>query len=300
MNIFESIAGSVKGMITYAEKKDDFGKLKEMGHEELMSTASRLKNENCELKKRLMALEKENGLLKNCVLNTEEDSSSHFGKLFNSLKTTFLSMEDDDFNEKNINEFKAFLYNQSLFFGGIEEDDITYLNQFVNKSDEDWKTNKDVFLFKQTILERNYRELLSNVLVSPELNSMMINKYGKENLHNLSALNLKEKNQNQSQQIMKTPDNHSQLSSKETVLSPQEMCLNFKDNNKENAINKNNSEKHIIAQPQIEKAKNSENANITPIKSNEKENMKKKEYISSNKLSQIKKSDQNKDVLASN
>lgn len=304
MNLFGTIAGSVKGMMHYSDKKEDLSKLKEMGHEELMSTANRLKNENVEFKERIMTLEKENGLLRHCVINNEKESSSHFGKLVNSLKTTFLSMDDDndDFNEKNINDFKAFLYNQSLFFGGIEEEDINHLNQFVNKSDEDWKANKDVFLFKQTILERNYRELLSNILVSPELNAMMIKKYGKDKIKNNTPISKSNNNDKIKDQMTSTPDNLFQYRrSKETILSPEE--INIKDTGNENKTNKTISDKLITTQLQIAKAKTLENT--TPVKkqnenTNINMNMKAKEYISNNKANQIKKSDPKKDALASN
>ena len=124
-----------------------------MGREELVNVSSNLNIENKALKDNLDEKIKENKQLKNSILNSN-DNSSGFNKFFNEIKTTFLSPEDDDdFDKKYSNQFKNFLFEQFFFYGG--------------------QNNKDIFLFKQKILERNYNELIRNLLISNELNNIL-------------------------------------------------------------------------------------------------------------------------------
>ena len=144
-----------------------------MGREELVNVSSNLNIENKALKDNLDEKIKENKQLKNSILNSNENSSG-FDKFFNEIKTTFLNPEDeDDFDKKYTNQFKNFLFDQYFFYGGIEEDEINFLNQINVNKDQDYQNNKDIFLFKQKILERNYNELIRNLLISNELNNIL-------------------------------------------------------------------------------------------------------------------------------
>ena len=144
-----------------------------MEREELVNVASNLNIENKALKSKLDEKIIENKQLKNSILNSN-DNSSGFNKFFNEIKTTFLNPEDeDDFDKKYTNQFKNFLFDQYFFYGGIEEDEINFLNQINVNKDEDYQNNKDIFLFKQKILERNYNELIRNLLISNELNNIL-------------------------------------------------------------------------------------------------------------------------------
>lgn len=144
-----------------------------MEREELVNVASNLNIENKALKSKLDEKIIENKQLKNSILNSN-DNSSGFNKFFNEIKTTFLSPEDDDdFDKKYSNQFKNFLFEQFFFYGGIEEDEINFLNQINVNKDQDYQSNKDIFLFKQKILERNYNELIRNLLISNELNNIL-------------------------------------------------------------------------------------------------------------------------------
>jgi hypothetical protein len=78
-----------------------------------------------------------------------------------------------------------------LLYSSIEDDDVDYLNSIEIKED-DWEKNKEIYLFKQKIIEKNYSEMYKNILVSRELDSKL-NKYSsiegsnyiaKENLKN--------------------------------------------------------------------------------------------------------------------
>ena len=144
-----------------------------MERDELVNVTSNLNIENKALKSKLDEKIIENKQLKNSILNSN-DNSSGLDKFFNEIKTTFLSPEDDDdFDKKYTNQFKNFLFDQYFFYGGIEEDEINFLNQINVNKDQDYQNNKDIFLFKQKILERNYNELIRNLLISNELNNIL-------------------------------------------------------------------------------------------------------------------------------
>lgn len=144
-----------------------------MERDELVNVTSNLNIENKALKSKLDEKIIENKQLKNSILNSN-DNSSGFNKFFNEIKTTFLNPEDeDDFDKKYTNQFKNFLFDQYFFYGGIEEDEINFLNQINVNKDQDYQNNKDIFLFKQKILERNYNELIRNLLISNELNNIL-------------------------------------------------------------------------------------------------------------------------------
>lgn len=159
------------GMFTGKHDQTIHEKFTDMSHEDLVSTASILQEEYDNLKKNYGNLEKENKLLKNSVINNSSDQDSQFGKFYNNFKSVIL--DDNATTDKNLNDFKSFLYNEYLFYGGIEENDVNFLNQIKINEDSDWENNKNVFLFKQKILERNYREIFNNLLISNEINKFL-------------------------------------------------------------------------------------------------------------------------------
>ena len=159
------------GMFTGKHDQTIHEKFTDMSHEDLVSTASILQEEYDNLKKNYGNLEKENKLLKNSVINNSSDQDSKFGKFYNNFKSVIL--DDNATTDKNLNDFKSFLYNEYLFYGGIEENDVNFLNQIKINEDSDWENNKNAFLFKQKILERNYREIFNNLLISNEINKFL-------------------------------------------------------------------------------------------------------------------------------
>ena len=149
---------------------EDYNK---MSKEQLVPIATNLKNQNQELKNNLKNIIDECSLLKNSIINNSNDNNTQFGKMFIDLKNSLLTYE----NGKNINnnsiEFKKYLYKNNLFYGGIEEDNINLLKEIKVKQDDEWKNNKDSLLFKQKLLERNYKELFRNLLLSKEFNNIL-------------------------------------------------------------------------------------------------------------------------------
>ena len=71
---------------------------------------------------------------------------------------------------KSILEFKKFLSEQILFYG-LQEDDIDNLNNLTNTlNDYDWSQNKDLFMFKQRLLENNFNEMFRNLVIMNKFN----------------------------------------------------------------------------------------------------------------------------------
>ena len=170
---FGFISGLTKNLGILGGNKDTpvDDKFADMSKEDLITTATILQDGYEKLKLDYSELQKENNLLKNSVINNSNDQSSEFGKFFNNFKNAIL--DEGVSPEKNLNDFKAFLYNEYLFYGGIEEDDVNFLNQINITDDADWEKNKKIYLFKQKILERNYREMFNNLLISNEINNFL-------------------------------------------------------------------------------------------------------------------------------
>ena len=175
MNFLSNITKGISDYYSQSRDNSSYERFASMSKEELISAASLLSEENKGLKEKFSEITNENNLLKNSVMsNSNKQTSSEFGKIFNSVKNAFI-LEDENDNENNLKKFKAFLYDQFLFYGGLEEDDINFLNQInININDnKEWDENKDLFIFRQRVLERNYRELFRNLLISKEINGLL-------------------------------------------------------------------------------------------------------------------------------
>ena len=146
-----------------------------MTKEQLVKTTSYLNNENKSIKSELTNIINENNLLNNSVINNSENNSSQFGKFFLDIKNSFFNDQYNDYY-KDLNSFKAFLYDNNLFYGGLEENDVNLLKKKKINIDENWNDNKNAFLFKQKLLDRNYKELFKNLFKSKEFNNLINSK----------------------------------------------------------------------------------------------------------------------------
>ena len=104
-----------------------------------------------------------------------------------NLKDTLnhLSSEDDNLTKDKC--LKDLLYEQYLFYDGIEDDEINFLNKLKIKED-DWSKNKDFFMFKQKIIERNYQQLFKNLIASQLLNEILNKKEGNKEDEKLETM----------------------------------------------------------------------------------------------------------------
>ncbi len=156
----------------YFGKKEEIvidEKFKNMSKEELILTANTLKDANNNLKTSLNELTSKNENLKETILDIKK-KSSEIKNFVKDMKYTLFSTADIDNNEKN-KELNDFIYDQYFLYGGLEEEEINDLNQ-IKMTEDNWADNKDFFILKQKIIERNYQELFKNISISEELNKL--------------------------------------------------------------------------------------------------------------------------------
>ena len=192
----------------YFGKKEEIiidPKFKRMSKEELILTANTLKDANNNLKSSLKELTTKNNNLKETILDKKK-LSSEIKNFVKDMKYTLFSTGEIDNNEKN-KELNDFIYDQYFLYGGLEEEEINDLNQIKMKEDN-WADNKDFFILKQKIIERNYQELFKNISISEELNKLFPFKE-EENKNNNDIkeeikLNEKNINKNENKEEKKT------------------------------------------------------------------------------------------------
>ena len=156
----------------YFGKKEEIvidEKFKNMSKEELILTANTLKDANNNLKTSLNELTSKNENLKETILDIKK-KSSEIKNFVKDMKYTIFSTADINNNEKN-KELNDFIYDQYFLYGGLEEEEINDLNQ-IKMTEDNWADNKDFFILKQKIIERNYQELFRNINISEELNKL--------------------------------------------------------------------------------------------------------------------------------
>ena len=264
----------------YFNKKDipinpEFQK---MSHEKLLKTMYSLKEENNKQKESLNKLSEQNNDLKNSILNRSKNSSE-IKNIYNDLKFTLFATNDNEIEEKN-KEFNDFLYDQYLLYSGLEEEEINDLNQ-LKINEENWSDNKDLFIFKQKIIERNYQELFRNIAASNELQNLFKSE-GNINNDNNTKDNTKNTNMNNTKNNndIKNDNNDKQLSTLSDKIGSE----------KKNKTNKKNEEDK-------DKDKDKE-----PIKEKEKKvksEIKKFNVDSLNQINSLKKKEEQNKILDS-
>lgn len=201
----------MKNIFNYFSQKDNpiNPRYEKMSQEELLKIIYPLRKENIDKKDSLNGLTEINNDLKNSILNKKKMNSE-----IKNIYNTLFFFEEIDIVEKN-KEFNDFLYDQYLLYDGLEEEEINDLNQIKIK-EENWEDNKDLFIFKQKIIERNYQELFRNIISSNELQNLL----GKQNkiIINDVGKNLDKNNEN--------IENNKKEKEKEINLEKKDMKLN--------------------------------------------------------------------------
>ncbi len=155
-------------------------KFKQMTKDELILTANTLKDANNNLKMSLEELNKSNISLKENILN-KEPKTSELKNLYEDIKYTLFNTDSEKLENNSKNrDLRDFIYEQYLLYDGLEEEEINNLNQIKIKEDN-WLDNKDFFILKQKVIERNYQDLFKNISIIEELNKL----YGNQNKENL-------------------------------------------------------------------------------------------------------------------
>ena len=243
-----------------------------MPQDKLVNLTYSLKEKNNKNKEEIDKLTEENNNLKDTILNRKKNTSE-IKSIYKDLKNTlFYSSEEPDIHSKN-KEFIDFLYDQYLLYGGLEEEEINDLNQIKIKEDN-WLDNRDLFIFKQKIIERNYQELFRNIAASNEL----IKLYGLNNIVNDNNSNIvKDNNYNEDNK----KENLGLHSDKNVIGEGKKKNIKHKKDKEKDKLKEKKSSSDIKSKINID--------SIDPIK-----NMKKKEE-KNNLLDDLLKEDNNEE-----
>ena len=147
-----------------------------MEQDDLYTTATILQADNSNLKEKLKFLTEENQKLKHDLLGIKKEGK--LNKIISSVTSDFSD------NNKQLNSFKEFIFKQYFLYNGLTEDEVNYLNTLDQVSENDFENNKGLFIFKQKIIERNYREMINNAKIGQEINQLCLTKkelFNKEN-----------------------------------------------------------------------------------------------------------------------
>jgi len=232
-------------------------KFQEMSHDELLLTAKTIKEANNNLKETLNSVTEENTALKNSIVKKKNSSD-----LKDIYKTLFLTNETNE-NEKN-KEFNDFLYDQYLLYDGLEEEDINDLNQLKIK-EENWSDNKDLFIFKQKIIERNYQKLFRNIAASRELQNL----YGIKD--DIQMDNSTEDNNNQNNIIHK--ENEAKKEQKENTDELVTLSDKIEGSKKKKKNKKKQDKEKEKEKPEKKESSKFNQGNLNPINNLKKDNI---------------------------
>ena len=161
-----------------------------LSHEDLLKRATEVDNENKKLKDEIDKLEEDNSFLNNSIINKNNAKKSEFTNFLYLMEKNLLNSKKSDLNNSySIDDFKKFLYKEKLFFGTIDEDNINYLSKSESEKENElnWENEKENNLLKQKLLEKNLKELYSNMFVIKD------NKINKKNKNDEKQI-LKENN----------------------------------------------------------------------------------------------------------
>jgi hypothetical protein len=201
-----------------------------LSHDNLLKRASEIDAENKKMEEKINQLTKENSLLNNSIINSK-NTKSEFSKFLLLMQNNLLNIKSNkNAKETSIDSFKKYLYNDDLLFGTLEENDIKYLKTF-DKNKLDWTNKKEAHQLRQDILEKNLKELYSNMF------SIMENQ-----------LNKKEKRIEHKKIVRKEDNNEMEEKEKEkqnNIIEKNEFNNNQKIHNYDNN-NKDNEKKKPI------------------------------------------------------
>lgn len=130
-----------------------------------------MRDENKILKEKIKLLFEENEKMKQIMLLGEKETnkSTNINRFFKDFKTLLFENKSSD----SIQGFKHFLC-ENLIYSNIDEEDIDFLNS-IDIKEQDWNENRHLFIFKQKVLEKNYREMFKNAIILNELKEFQRN-----------------------------------------------------------------------------------------------------------------------------
>ena len=189
MSIFGNFTKGLTNFLDFGNTDDD---LNSLSQEELLRKVSSINQENLSLQKSLNEISKENYLLNNSIVNDNNKKNSEFSKFLNLMQVNLIHNKNNNNNTdiKYTNkDFKKFLYKEKMFYGCLDENDIDILLKAKkdNKIEWDEKTIKEKNKLKQEILEKNLKNLYSNIFAIKVSNKK--NKKNKKEIKDNNGIN---------------------------------------------------------------------------------------------------------------
>lgn len=152
-----------KDLIIGSSDEDNFDSLSQ---EELVKKASELDIENKAMTEKIQKLKNENYLLDNSIIKKNGQNDTEYSHFLELMEKSLLNSKNVNVsNDYSIDTFKKFLYDQNIFLGTLEEDDINYLKKKGEENEFDWEKDKNDYQLKQEILKKNLKELYSNMFI---------------------------------------------------------------------------------------------------------------------------------------
>lgn len=206
-------------------------------YDKLLLKASQINSETQKMKNKIDKFTSENNILKNSIINNSTNGTeSKFGKVYNNMKNSYLKQKSQNFD---LDDFKNYLYNQKLLYGISDEGNINLI-KLQEISDDDWNNNKNEYLFRQNILERNLNEFYRNILMSKELNTKLKKKGDKQNndKNGTNKNERNEKNEKKNNEVNKKNENNE-------IVTPKKEIKEEKSNMDEDYINDNENKDNL-------------------------------------------------------
>ena len=162
MSIFGNFTKGLTNFLDFGNTDDD---LNSLSQEELLRKVSSINQENLSLQKSINEISKENYLLNNSIVNDNNKKNSEFSKFLNLMQVNLIHNKNNNDIKYTNKDFKKFLYKEKMFYGCLDENDIDILLKAKkdNKIEWDEKTIKEKNKLKQEILEKNLKNLYSNI-----------------------------------------------------------------------------------------------------------------------------------------
>ena len=154
-----------KDFLTGSKEEDNFDSL---SYEELLKKSSEFDFENKKMEEKIKELKKENAFLNNVIIRKNNTKDSQYSNFLKLMEKNLLNMNNTLSNDYSISTFKNFLYNEKIFLGTLDEDDIKYLTKKDKDKEIDWEKEKEDYLLKQEILQKNLKDLYSNMFITKD------------------------------------------------------------------------------------------------------------------------------------
>ena len=233
MSLFGNFTKGITNFLDFTKKEEN---IEELSYDELLKKVSEINSENISLQNSINEISKENYLLTNSIINENNKKNSEFSKFLNLMRINLLhNKSGNNPNPYSNEDFKKFLYKEKLFYGCLDENDTNALLKAKKENKLDWDsdTKKEKNKLKQEILEKNLKNLYSNMFTVKRV------KKKEENKNNESEkINKEKNNKNIETNIVKKEEKKEKKILDDKLYSNFQMNnYNFNENKKEKGTN---------------------------------------------------------------